>query len=600
MELPPGPVYLARLLPFFLLPTVLIYGSLKVLHDQGIVSFPTWAIVLLCVVSRPVLFVVGRFYKRFQDRRAAAAVGAVIAPHVEGNYPGGLDLMAAMIKSLKTGYPGDVFDEWRIKYGNTYLLRLPLEERVMTFEPEYVKAILATQFDVFEKGPVSFNMLHSLLGTGVFNSDGEMWKFHRTMTRPFFSRERISDFDVFDTHASDALRQAKQRLSEGYPIDFQASSGDVVARFTLDSATQFLFGCDVRSLSAGLAYPESSPLANSPAFFNHPSNVFVKSFMAGQGKATMRARFGPSWPLREFWKDEIKPDRRVVDKFVEPLLEQAITRKKAKALEKTEIVEDEEALNLLDHLVNHTEDRTILKDELLNLLVAGRDTTASTLTFALYMMAEHPHITRRLRAEILGKVGPTNRPTYDDMRDMRFLRAFINEVLRLYPAVPFDGRTSNRPTVWHTKTLGSQPIYIPADTKCLYSVFIMHRRTDLWGPDAHTFDPDRFLDERVHKYLTPNPFIFCPFNAGPRICLGQQFAYHEASFFLVRLLQQFSSFTLAPEAQPEGSIPPASWASIPGSKGTDKIIPTMHLTMYVKGGLWVRMHEAKDAEVGVL
>ena len=75
--------------------------------------------------------------------------------------------------------------------------------------------------------------------------------------------------------------------------------------------------------------------------------------------------------------------------------------------------------------------------------------------------------------------------------------------------------------------------------RCLYSVLVMHRRTDLWGPDgtilifpwihawltdflALVFDPDRFLDERLKKYLTPNPFIFCPFNAGPRICLGQQ------------------------------------------------------------------------------
>ena len=81
----------------------------------------------------------------------------------------------------------------------------------------------------------------------------------------------------------------------------------------------------------------------------------------------------------------------------------------------------------------------------------------------------------------------------------------------------------------------------PNRCSCIYSVLVMHRRTDLWGPDgivtisfenmigsrftllsALVFDPDRFLDERLHKYLTPNPFIFCPFNAGPRICLGQQ------------------------------------------------------------------------------
>lgn len=116
------------------------------------------------------------------------------------------------------------------------------------------------------------------------------------------------------------------------------------------------------------------------------------------------------------------------------------------------------------------------------------------------------------------------------------------------------------------------------------------------------FDPDRFLDERVHKYITPNPFIFTPFNAGPRICLGQQvlitrflwwndlltlilssqFAYQESSFFLVRLMQQFTNFRLAPDAQPADSKPPASWAACGGRKGIEKVMPSLHLTMSVK------------------
>jgi cytochrome P450 len=246
--------------------------------------------------------------------------------------------------------------------------------------------------------------------------------------------------------------------------------------------------------------------------------------------------------------------------------------------------------------VHHTEDVNILKDELINLLVAGRDTTASLLTYAFYMLAEHPAISNRLRQEILGKVGPTNRPTYDNIRDMKYLRAFINEVLRLYPPVPFDSRMSTKSTVWASKTPGSKPFYIPANTRILYSILNMQRRTDLWGPDALKFDPDRFLDERLHKYLTPNPYIFCPFNAGPRICLGQQFAYQETSFFLVRLLQQFTNFRLAPEAQPEESKPPKSWSECGGRKATEKVWPGLHLTMYVKGGLWVRMDELKQED----
>jgi len=121
----------------------------------------------------------------------------------------------------------------------------------------------------------------------------------------------------------------------------------------------------------------------------------------------------------------------------------------------------------------------------------------------------------------------------------------------------------------------------------------MHRRTDLWGPDALVFDPDRFLDDRVQKYLTPNPFIFCPFNAGPRICLGQQFAYHEATFFLVRLLQQFTGYTLE---KSENIQPPPEWATCDGLKATEKVYPATHLTMFVKGGLWVRMEPLKTEE----
>jgi hypothetical protein len=106
---------------------------------------------------------------------------------------------------------------------------------------------------------------------------------------------------------------------------------------------------------------------------------------------------------------------------------------------------------------------------------------------------------------------------------------------------------------------------------------MMHRRTDLWGPDgavksivtlavvlistftAHIFDPDRFLDSRLHTYLTPNPFIFLPFNAGPRICLGQQFAYNEVSYMLIRLLQSFDSVEIALDEQPRASRVPPAW-----------------------------------------
>ena len=171
---------------------------------------------------------------------------------------------------------------------------------------------------------------------------------------------------------------------------------------------------------------------------------------------------------------------------------------------------------------------------------------------------------------------------------MKYLRAFINELLRVYPPVPIDVRTSNRDTVLPNKD-GSKPYFVAAGTAVSYSLWDMHRREDLWGPTAQEFDPDRFIDERMRKYVTPNPFIFTPFNAGPRICLGQQFAYNEASFFIVRLLQQFSKFSLASESQPPETLPPASWKAHGGIQGREKIRPWLALTLSVKGGLWARM-----------
>ncbi|KJA14651.1 hypothetical protein HYPSUDRAFT_48962 [Hypholoma sublateritium FD-334 SS-4] len=584
MELPPGPLYLLRLLPSLVVPSAVVFAILKVAEREFDISLPPWVIVTALLSTHPILFIAQRYFSKYRDAKNAAANNAFLPPNVTEQWPyfAGLSMMSQMVQELKDGYPGDGFLHWTERYGATYQLRLLSDNRIVTSEPDHVKQILATQFDAYEKGP-NFNFqFNSLLGTGVFNSDGEMWKFHRTMTRPFFTRDRISHFDMFDANADSALKQARARLEEGYPIDFQ----DLVSRFTLDSATQFLFGHNVESLSAGIPYPESSPLANSPAFRNHPSNVFVDAFLQGQINTSYRGRMGPSWPLIEFWRDKIKPLRKTMDKFTEPVLFEALREKNAGVEGKESVEEDD---TLLSHLIQHTQDITVLKDELLNLLVAGRDTTACTLTYALYMLCEHPEVSERLYREIMDKVGPTNRPTYDSIRDMKYLRAFINEVLRLYPAVPFDSRTSNRATIWP----GPKPYYVPANTRVIYAIMLMHRRTDLWGPDALEFDPDRFLDERLHKYLTPNPFIFSPFNAGPRICLGQQFAYQEVSFFLVRLLQQFTNFRMEPDVQPVESRPPAHWAVSGGRKAREKLVPGTHLTMYVKGGLWMSMDEQK-------
>ncbi|KAJ7083750.1 cytochrome P450, partial [Mycena epipterygia] len=188
---------------------------------------------------------------------------------------------------------------------------------------------------------------------------------------------------------------------------------------------------------------------------------------------------------------------------------------------------------------------------------AGRDTAMHTLTMVIYLSLHH--VSRSLRP-VLAHVGPTRRPTYDDIRDMKYLRAVIEGAYMLPCICREPSKENVNATVWPSPDPNEKPLYLPAGSKILCSVFMMHRRTDLWGPDVEEFSPDSFLDERLKAYLLKNSFQFLPFNACPRICLGQQarpplyFAYKEMSFMIIRLLQAFSSFSLDEDAfAPEAS-----------------------------------------------
>ncbi|KIK53185.1 hypothetical protein GYMLUDRAFT_49511 [Collybiopsis luxurians FD-317 M1] len=591
-NIPPGISYLVKSLPQLLLPPCVVSALLYFYRLYAVDNVLSARLVTtLYILSFPMALMISVVFSDISNRVAARRMNATMLPAPsfwEDPTPGSLVSLYRAMKSFRGGYPGDGLENRLVTTGPTFNFRVLFQDRVVTFEPNHIKAVLATQFEDFDKGEDAVSTLGSLLGTGVFAVDGELWKFHRSLTRPFFAKDKITHFDIFDRHAEQAIEKMKTRFKEGYAVDFQ----DVVSRFTLDSATEFLFGSDIGTLSDPLPYPFFTYTGSVSPLNQTFSAQFSRAFNEAQVATAYRTRFGLMWPLFEFWKDHTKEKMKLVHGFLEPIINEGVRRSKMGQNEKKH--SDDETV--LDHLIAHTEDRTIIRDEIMNLAVAGRDTTASLMTFTVYMLSQHPHILRKLREEILTVIGPHRRPTYDDLRDMKYLRAVLNETLRLYPPVPFDGRQSNKHTTLPPVKKGDKPLFIPAGTRVVYALFVMHRRTDLWGPDALKFDPERFLDERVHKYLTPNPFIFLPFNAGPRICLGQQFAYNESSFFLVRLLQNFSTIELSEESQPPDSKPPESWKEEGGTKATEKVQLRSHLTMYVAEGLWVKMGEAPATE----
>ncbi|THV01192.1 cytochrome P450 [Dendrothele bispora CBS 962.96] len=579
LTVPPGIEALIRdILPkVFKLPA-LSFLLLKLAQKCG-VNLPDWAWMVTLISVHPIAWLGTTFYNQHRQRREAAAKGAILVPRVKGS-------SFQLKKKMGAGYVCEEFFEWGKEYGQTYVLPMFGTETLMTMEPEHIKAMLATQFDDFYKGEVIVDHFNSLLGSGVFNSDGDMWKFHRGMTRPFFSKIRTSDYDVFERHAEETLSVLGERLASGHPVDFQ----DAITRFTLDSATSFLFGKSVDTISGGLPYPPTSPLSSPLSFLNHPSTKFATALTQSLEIIIQRSTIGKHWRLFEFWRDKVQRHRRDLEEFINPILDEVVEGSRKDGNIDDNLKEGVEE-TFLEHLVKFTEDRKVVTDEVLNILLAARDTTASLLTSCVYILTQRPDICARLKSEISEKLGSSRRLTYEDTKKMKYLRAFLNETLRLYPPLPVDFRSPRHDTTLPNKN--GKPWYIPKGTTCFYVLFLMHRREDLWGPDALEFDPDRFLDERLHKYLVPNPFIFLPFNAGPRICLGQQFAYNEASYFLIKLLQKFEDFTLALDVQP--SQPPAEWKPEPGTtKGRDKVMMFSKVTLAVKDGLWIRMKSVNE------
>jgi len=172
----------------------------------------------------------------------------------------------------------------------------------------------------------------------------------RAMTRPFFSKDRLSDFELFDRHADQVISKMKDRFNEGFAVDIQ----DVLSRFTLDSATEFLFGKDVKTLSGDLPYP--SACKKVPPC-THPSDRFALAFNRAQEQMFLRMIYGKFWPLVDFWEDIVAKDKKTINEVTDPLIQAALEKKKA-AKGVYEVNRDESTL--LDHLVQQTDGTKIL------------------------------------------------------------------------------------------------------------------------------------------------------------------------------------------------------------------------------------------------
>lgn len=263
-----------------------------------------------------------------------------------------------------------------------------------------------------------------------------------------------------------------------------------------------------------------------------PRQPFADAFNEVQRVQSIRARAGPLnrfVPLKSF-----RRGLKVVNEFCGIYIDRALRLSPEELATKTKSDQD---YTFLHELASFTRDRKVLRDQLVAVLLAGRDTTAATLSWTFYELGRHPEAVRKMRQEIINVVGLDRTPTYADLKSMKYLQNVLNETLRLYPAVPFNVRTALKDT-----TLprgggpdGSLPLPVLKNTPIGYSTLAMQRREDLYPAkaDVASFNPDRWFSWQ------PKPWQYIPFNGGPRICIGQQFALTEMAYVLTRVFQRF-------------------------------------------------------------
>ncbi|EFQ30109.1 cytochrome P450 [Colletotrichum graminicola] len=378
---------------------------------------------------------------------------------------------------------------------------------LITREPEHIKTILTSKFADFGKGPMFHEGWSPFLGDSIFTTDGKVWQENRSLIRPMFVKDRVSDLAIFDKWTTTMIGMFP---ASGVTFDIS----DLFYRMTLDVTTDFLLGHSVNSLG-------------------NPRHLFAQAFNDVQRYQmfyTIMAPFQRFLPHGKYNRGI-----KLIEEFILPFIQEALALPPSE-LEK--LTKSDKDFTFLHNIARCTRDPKVIRDQLVAILLAGRDTTAATLSWTLYELARYPDVYAKLRHEVLTTVGPRRAPSYEDLKSMKYLANCLQETLRLYPAVPYNVRSALTTTTLPGLNGGPDIAVIEGDS-VVYSTLGMQRRRDLYPEESATFaDPAIYSPERWENWQ-PKPWQYVPFNGGPRICVGQNFANTEMAFTMVRILQKY-------------------------------------------------------------
>ncbi|KAI9491492.1 cytochrome P450 [Zychaea mexicana] len=407
-----------------------------------------------------------------------------------------------------------------------YATALGLTPNIMTIDPRNVTYLLKDNFSNYVKGPIMLSAMGDLFGHGIFVANGEQWKYQRKAASLIFNvvnfRDHFTELEFLSHKIFD------KKAESGKPIDFH----DVIYKFTLDSFVYLGFGKQIHALGS----KEKVPFAAS--FDICQSNCFERFIDPFTNlRDALRPIFHPG-SLR------IKQHLRVIDDFAYTLISER----------REQLKSGQEYKDLLSRFMNarNENNQTLgdreLRDTVLNFIIAGRDTTAQALSWTFYNLMLHPRIEAKLVAEIHeylpveDTIESLEAPKlYEIIKKMTYAHAVFYEVLRLHPSVPTNVKVALEDDVFPD---GSP---VKKGDSISWSPYAMGRSRQLWGPDARSFRPERWITE-TGGLRRENAGQWPAFHAGPRICLGQELATLESLVAIVMLLKRYK-FSLVPNQE---------------------------------------------------
>jgi cytochrome P450 len=397
----------------------------------------------------------------------------------------------------------------------------------MVMEPQALRRVLRDRVDDYPKSVVTKLILEPAIGDSLFVAEGQEWLWQRRTAAPVFTHRNVSALAPVMTAAAE---RASERIAR--------SAGRAADLFEEMVSATFDVISDV-TFSGGEGFDRAAV------------HKAIEDYISETAKVSLLDILGaPAWvprPGRMMTGAAMRQTKRLADR--------AIDERRAAGARPIP--------DLLDLLIAGEDPKSgrrmttpELRDNLLTFIVAGHETTALTLAWALYLCAIDPAVQARARAEAQAVLG-SRAATAEDIPALPFVRAIVDEALRLYPPAAFLSRTARSAD----ELCGRE---IRAGDTVILPIYALHRHHALWSePDA--FRPERFLGETRH-----DRFAYLPFGDGPRICIGASFALQEAVIILATLLARFR---LSP---------------IPGREPK----PVMILTLRPEGGVWLKVEPA--------